>query len=187
MRLLHRSREDVEPKPHEPDQSAEDGLVREEQELFGPPPVADRWTPGSLLAVLAGAALAVVGIVALTRTEVNSTWYEPVAQVGGIDHTAFLAVIEIGVGALLVVLAVAGLRALTALLGIAAATAAAVAAVDPSLVERELAIERSWAIALAAGAAVLTMLMMLPWPTRVERRRAPAVRRSGYGQAVHQH
>jgi hypothetical protein len=36
--------------------------------------VVERWSPGNVLAALAGAALAVLGIVALTRTDVDSTW-----------------------------------------------------------------------------------------------------------------
>ena len=148
--------------------------------------VVDRWTPGNVLAALAGAALAVLGIVALTRTEVDSTWYRPVEQVAGIDHTPLLAAIEIGVGALLVILALAGSRSLLAFVCLAVAIAAAVAAVDPELVDRELAIDRSWAIVLAASAGALAVLSMLPWPERVERRSSVAGHR-GYGRTIEQH
>ena len=148
--------------------------------------VVERWSPGNVLAALAGAALAVLGIVALTRTDVDSTWYRPVEQVAGIDHTPLLAAIEIGVGALLVILALAGSRSLLAFVCLVVAIAAAVAAVDPGLVDRELAIDRSWAIVLAASGGALAVLSMLPWPTTVERSSTVAGRR-GYGRTIQQH
>jgi len=97
-----------------------------------------------------------------------------------------LAVIEIGVGAVLVLLGVAGARTLSGLVCLGAAVAAAVAAVDPDRFQRELAIERWWAITLAAAGAVLALLVMAPWPTRVERHRSdrPVSRR--YGRALPQ-
>jgi hypothetical protein len=217
MRLLHRTDDDAALNR---DEFADEGLeVREEgrpgrpverreavaaTDVKRPEPVERRehveqperdlveyrWSPGSALVVLAGAALAVVGIVALIRTEIDSTWYQPVEQVAGIDHTPLLAAIEVGVGALLVILGLAGRRILTALVCVLAAIAAGVAAVDPAEVARELAIERSWAIALAAGAAVLAVVSMMPWSTRTVERRQPAVRRYTYGhghRTVQQH
>jgi hypothetical protein len=146
-----------------------------------------RRSPVDALTVLAGAALAVLGIVALTRTEVDETWYEPVAQAAGIDHTPLLAAIEIGVGALLVLLGLAGARALTAFVCLAVAIAAGVAAVEPSLVDRELALERPWAITLAVSAAVLAVLSMLPAP-KYERRETIGGRGYGrYGRVARQH
>jgi hypothetical protein len=148
-----------------------------------------RRSPIDALTVLAGAALAVLGIVALTRTEIDETWYEPVAQVAGINHTPLLAAIEVGVGALLVLLGLAGARALTALVCLAVAIAAGVAAVDPGLVDRELAIERPWAITLAASAAVLAVLTMMPRPTYERRDTAVGTRRpfGRYDRVVRQH
>src|SRR5829696_8172515 len=214
MRLLHR-RDDATP---DPDELADEGLeVREEgrpverrepvaeatdgerpEPVEGPEHVERaeatetdlvkyRWSPGSALVVLAGAALAVLGIVALIRTEIDSTWYRPVEEVAGIDHTPLLAAIEVGVG---VLLGLAGRWILTALVCVLAAIAAAVAAVDPAEVQRELAIERWWAIALAGGAAVLAVASMMPRPARAVERRQPAIGRRVYGRrhrTVQQH
>jgi hypothetical protein len=204
MSLRHR-RDDAE---LDPDELADEGLeVREEgspverreavaepahverpepverPEHVEPEPdlVKYRWSPGSALVVLAGAALAVVGIVALIRTEIDSTWYRPVEEFAGIDHTPLLAAIEVGVGVLLVILGLTGRWILTALVCVLAAIAAAVAAVDPAEVQRELAIERWWAIALAAGAAVLAVASMMPRSPRTVERRQPAIGRHGYG------
>jgi hypothetical protein len=85
-----------------------------------------------------------------------------------------------------VILALAGSRSLLAFVCLAVAVAAAVAAVDPELVDRELAIDRSWAIILAVSAGVLAVLSMLSWPARVERSSSVAGHR-GYGRTIQQH
>jgi hypothetical protein len=140
-----------------------------------------KWSPANVLVVLAGVALAALGIVALMRTEVNETWYTPVETVARIDHTPLLAAIEVGVGALLVILGLLGVRLFTAFVCLVGAVAAAVAAMDPARFETELAIERWWAIALAAGGAALAVLLMLPRPmVTVDRTR----RGRSYGRRV---
>jgi hypothetical protein len=146
-----------------------------------------KWSPANVLVVLAGVALAALGIVALIRTEINETWYTPVETVARINHTPLLGAIEVGVGALLVILGLLGIRMLTAFVCLAGAVAAAVAAMDPSRFETELAIERWWAIALAAGGAALAVLLMLPRPM-VTVDRAPRRLRRRYGRhVVHEH
>ena len=144
-----------------------------------------RWSPANVLVVLAGVALAALGILALIRTEINETWYTPVETVARINHTPLLGAIEVGVGALLVILGLLGVRMLTAFVCLAGAVAAAVAAMDPARFETELAIERWWAIALAAGGAALAVLLMLPRPmVTVDRPRRGLRRRRGYGRRV---
>jgi hypothetical protein len=144
-----------------------------------------KWSPANVLVVLAGVALAALGIVALIRTEVNETWYTPVETVARINHTPLLGAIEVGVGALLVILGLLGVRTLTAFVCLAGAVAAAVAAMDPARFETELAIERWWAIALAAGGAALAVLLMLPRPmVTVDRTPRGLRRRRGHGRGV---
>ena len=53
---------------------------------------------GPILAVAAGAVLAVVGAVALLRAGVDESWFTPQVQVLDADHTALLGVAEIGAG-----------------------------------------------------------------------------------------
>lgn len=150
--------------------------------------VKHRWSVGTVLSTLSGAALVALGTVALVRTEVNETWFRPVEQVLDINHTPLLAAIEIGLGVVLVLLGLAGARVLTALVCLAAAVAAAVAAVDPDEFQRELAIERWWAIALAAAGVVLALLVMASRPARFERRyRTTADVPRRYGGAIPQH
>ena len=174
---LPRRRTDVDAEPDDANEPP-DRVVTEPLEVVGRTEVVSyRWTPGSAVAVLAGGALAVFGVVALTRTEVNSTWYSPVTEVANIRHTPLLGAIELGVGAVVVVLALAGARLLTAVVCGATAVAAAVAAIQPSEVSRELAIERPWAVGIAAVAAAVAILLLPPWPTTVEHREGPYRRR----------
>jgi hypothetical protein len=147
-----------------------------------------KWSPANVIVVLAGVALAALGIVALIRTEINETWYTPVVTVARINHTPLLGAIEVGVGALLVILGLLGVRMLTAFVCLAGAVAAAVAAMDPTRFETELAIERWWAIALAAGGAALAVLLMLPRPMVTVDRAPRGFRRRRHGRrVVHQH
>jgi hypothetical protein len=63
-----------------------------------------------------------------------------------------------------------------------------VAAMDPARFETELAIERWWAIALAAGGAALAVLLMLPRPMVTVDRTPRGLRRRRYDRrVVHQH
>jgi hypothetical protein len=123
----------------------------------------------SLLAIAAGAALAVVGSVALLRTGIDSTWFRPRIEVLDADHTALLGALEIGAGLLLLLAGLTGSRVVVAVLGLAMALGATAIAIEPEELQRELAIERWWAWALAAAGAVLT-LAALQAPR--ERRRA---------------
>ncbi len=131
--------------------------------------VESRWNLGSVLVLLAGAALVVLGAVALTRTGIDRTWFGPTEEVAGIDHTPLLAAIEAGVGLLLVIAGLTGAPGLAAFVSIAAAMAAGVAALEPAHVATQLAAERWWLVALAVAAAGLAVLSMVPWPRFVER------------------
>jgi hypothetical protein len=167
-----------EAPPHAAPRTRDEELRR--KVLGGPPRlerwdlVESRWSLGSVLVLLAGAALAVLGVVAAARTGINDTWYRPVEQVAGLRHTPLLAVVETGVGVLLVIAGLAGARGLAAAVCIAGAIAAGVAAIEPELVAEKLALPRWWAITLAAAGAGLAMVSMVPWPHFVERHYARA-------------
>jgi hypothetical protein len=180
MRLLHRHPDEAarEIPCEDPPLPATLGTRDEElrREVPGGPPtlerwdlVESRWSLGSVLVLLAGAALTVLGMVAAARTGINETWYRPVERVAGLRHTPLLAAVEAGVGALLVMTALAGRQGLAALVCIAGAIAAAVAAIEAERVAEELALQRWWAITLAAVGAALAVVSMVPWPHFVER------------------
>ena len=156
--------------------------VEPEGEVLGETPtferwdlVESRWNLGSVLVLLAGAALAVVGLVAAARTGIDRTWYRPVVEVAGIRHTPLLAVIEAGVGVVLMVAGLAGARGWAVFACIAGAVAAGVAALEHGRVAEALALPRWWAAALAIAGAGLAVLSMVPWPRFVERRYTPEV------------
>ena len=132
--------------------------------------VRQRWDIGSLLAVASGVALIVIGAVALVRTGVDTSWYDPVVRVASIDHTALLGAVEVGVGALLVLAGLAGARTFAALIALLAGVGAALVAIEPELVDRELALERGWAIALAVGGILLALVLVMARGRNVERR-----------------
>lgn len=129
-----------------------------------------RWDLGSVLATAVGVALIVIGVLALMRTGVNSTWYDPVENVAGLSHTPLLGAIEVGVGALLVLAGLAGARMFAALVALVAGVAALIVAIEPSLADRELAIDRGWAIALAIGGLTLAFVLILSRERHHERR-----------------
>jgi hypothetical protein len=146
------------------------------REVFEEPPslerwdlVQSRWNLGSALVLLAGAALAVLGAAAAARTGINHTWFSPAEEVAGIRHTPLLAVIEVGIGLLLVIAGLTGAPGLAVFVCISAAMAAGVGALQPDLVAEQLAAERWWLIALAVAGAGLAVLSMVPWPHFVER------------------
>jgi hypothetical protein len=112
---------------------------------------------GSLVAILAGAALAVVGSIALLRAGVDGTWFRPRVEVLDADHTALLGALEIGAGLLMVLVGLTGSRVAVAILGVTMALGATVAAIEPEELQRELAIEPWWAWTLAAAGVVLTL------------------------------
>jgi hypothetical protein len=112
---------------------------------------------GPLLAIAAGAALAVVGSVALVRTGIDGTWFRPRTEVLDADHTALLGALEIGAGLLLLLGGLTGSRVLVAILGLAMALGATAVAIEPQELQRELAIERWWAWTLAAAGVVLAL------------------------------
>jgi hypothetical protein len=112
---------------------------------------------GPLLAISAGAALAVVGAVVLVRTGIDATWFQPRVEVLDADHTALLGALEIGAGLLLLLAGLTGSRVPVAILGLAMALGATALAIEPEELQRELAIERWWAWTLAAAGVVLTL------------------------------
>jgi hypothetical protein len=157
------------------DQGVGPALVEAPAVVEGPPMlerwdlVESRWNLGSVVVVLAGAALAVVGVAAAARTGIDDSWYRPVEAVAGVRHTPLLAAVETAVGVLLVVAGLAGARGVAALVCITGAMAAGVAAIEPVLVADQLALQRGWAVTLAVAGAGLVVVSMVPWPHFVER------------------
>jgi hypothetical protein len=129
-----------------------------------------RWDTAGFLTAAYGATLAVMGAVALVRTGIDETWYQPVTEVAGVRQSPLMGAIELGAGVVLVLALLLGLRMFAALAAIAGGVVATVVALEPSRVNPELAIQRGWAIALAAMSLVLGLLLIATRDRRRERR-----------------
>jgi hypothetical protein len=129
-----------------------------------------RWDTAGFLTAAYGAALAVMGAVALVRTGVDGSWYEPVTEVAGVRQSPLMGAIELGAGVVLVLALLFGLRMFAALAAIAGGVVATVVAIEPSRVNPELAIQRGWAIALAAASLALGLMLIATRDRRRERR-----------------
>ena len=129
-----------------------------------------RWDTAGFLTAAYGAALAVMGTVALVRTGVDGSWYEPVTEVAGVRQSPLMGAIELGAGVVLVLALLVGLRMFAALAAIAGGVVATVVAIEPSRVNPELAIQRGWAIALAAASLALGLMLIATRDRRRERR-----------------
>jgi hypothetical protein len=129
-----------------------------------------RWDTFGFLTAAYGAALAVMGTIALVRTGVDESWYEPVTEVAGVRQSPLMGAIELGAGVVLVLALLLGLRMFAALVAIAGGVVATAVAVEPSQVNPELAIERGWAIALAAASLTLGLLLIATRDRRRDRR-----------------
>lgn len=125
--------------------------------------------PSAFLAAAAGAALVIIGLVVLARAGIDGSWQEPIVRIAGMDHTPLLGAIDIGVGVVLLVSAMAGATARFAL-GIVLAIAGAVLWIEPDALREELA--APWwfgAIAVGVGALIALLAFLEGNRTYVER------------------
>ncbi len=122
-----------------------------------------RLNPAAVVAGIAGAAILILGLVALSRANVDGTFNEPIFQVAGFDHTQLLAFIEVILGAML--LTAAGTSSLSGMrvLGAATVIGSFVAVIEPKVLGGNLEIEGGYAILmLILGAATLIAAAVLP-------------------------
>ncbi len=122
-----------------------------------------RLNPASVVCGIAGAAILILGLVALARADMDGTFNEPIFQVAGFDHTQLLAFVEIVLGGML--LAAAGTSSLSGMrvLGSATVIAAFVALIEPNVLGGNLEIEGGYAtLILILGAATLIAAAVLP-------------------------
>jgi hypothetical protein len=130
-----------------------------------------RFSMAGIVSAFAGAAILIIGLVALARGDFDSTVNEPVFEVAGFNHTQLLSMIEIGLGALLLIVGMANSMAGMRVLGGAAVIGSIVALVEPNALGGELQIEsgHAWLI-LLLGAATLIAAAALPTIERQSRR-----------------
>lgn len=161
-------------EPDEPRVTSARAEMRDTRER-GPQPMTVRertWTfaPGQLVSFVAGAALVVIGVIAVLRAGVDGSLSRPTVDVLTYDHTAWLGIAEIGLG-LLLMLAGSGAwgRPLSVLLGAATVIAGVLVNAEIDEMPEELGLEKNYGWALIALGAIVTLAAMaLP----VWRRRA---------------
>jgi hypothetical protein len=129
--------------------------------------------PGQIVSAIVGVGFVAMGVVAVARAGLDTPLSEPVVNVLGYTHTAWLGLIEIGVGLLLML---AGLnsfaRAASVVLGTMLVVAGVLIQAIPEDLPRELALDEDMGMPLVVvGAIVALAAMILPaWRTRSVRR-----------------
>ncbi len=130
-----------------------------------------RFSIAGIVSSIAGAAILILGLVALARGGFDSTVNEPVFQVAGFDHTQLLAMIEVALGALLLIAGMANsMSGMRVLAGIAI-IGSIVALIEPNALGGPLEVENEHALLiLLLGAATLIAAAALPTIERQSRR-----------------
>jgi hypothetical protein len=134
-----------------------------------------RWemAPGQIVSLVAGIGFVAVGLVAVLRAGFDGSLAEPVVDVLGFTHTAWLGLAEIGLGLLLMLAgsSFAG-RSLSVLLGALMVIGGVIIMSVPEDLPAELGLEEDFGMPLlVAGAVVALAALVLPaWRThRVDR------------------
>jgi hypothetical protein len=128
------------------------------------------WTfaPGQLVSLAVGVGFVIAGLLALVRAELDGSLSEPVVEVLGFTHTAWLGVAEIGLG-LLLILAGTGAwgRPLSVLLGSGMVIAGVLVLAEPSQMPEELGIEEAygWPLVLSGALVAVAALVLPVWRT----------------------
>ena len=143
------------------------------------------FAPGQLVSLVAGSALVAVGAVALVRAGLGEPLDAPIVEVLGYQHTAWLGLAEIGLGALLMLAGTGPWgRWLSVLLGATAVVAGVVVLAEAGALPDELAAERDFGWPLVGlGAVVAVAAMALPvWRSTYTNVRAAELRDADQGR-----
>jgi hypothetical protein len=124
---------------------------------------ASRFAPDAIIAGLVGLVILVVGLIAIVRGGFDGSMRDPVVEVLGFTHTTTLGLIEIALGAMLLISGAARSRSGGIFFGAVLGVAGFVGAVQTKSFVKSLALESSMAwLAVLAGAIVVLAALMLP-------------------------
>jgi hypothetical protein len=133
--------------------------------------------PGQIVSLVAGVGFIIMGVIAVARAGLDTPLDTPVVEVLGFSHTAWLGLVEIGAGLLLML---AGLdpfaRAGSAVLGVLLVIAGVLIQAIPDDLPRQLALDQDMGTPLiVVGVIVALAALLLPaWTSReVDRRVDP--------------
>jgi hypothetical protein len=128
------------------------------------------FSPGQILGGIVGLVLVLFGILAVTRTGIDSTLNVPVTDVFGLTQSALIGLIEVGAGLLLILgAASAEFRALTGVVGVLLFIGGLIVAAGTASLLRDLGTtqDTGW-FALIMG-AIAMLAAALPSFVRQER------------------
>jgi hypothetical protein len=127
--------------------------------------VSDRtWSPAAIAAVIVGALLLVIGIVAMIRADVGSSFTAQHVDVAGLEHTALLGVIEAAAGALLLIAGASRSRGTVIFVSAAMVIFGVVILMEHESLTDDLGVDSThgwWAIGLGGG--LLLIAALTPW------------------------
>lgn len=122
-----------------------------------------RFEPDAIVAAVAGLALLLVGLIAITRGGFDGPMSDPIVEVLGFTHTTVLGLIEVGIGVCLLIAGVSRSRSGALFFGAVLGIAGFVGAVQADSFKESLAIESSMAwLAVLAGIVIVLSALMLP-------------------------
>jgi hypothetical protein len=124
---------------------------------------ASRFAPDSVVAVIAGLVILVVGLIAIVRGGFDGAMSDPVVEVAGFTHTTTLGLIEIVMGLALLLSGATRSRSGELFFGAVLGIGGFVGAVQSESFDKSLALESSMAwLAVAIAAVVVLAALMLP-------------------------
>ncbi len=122
-----------------------------------------RFAPDAIIASIVGLVILVVGLIAVVRGGFDGPMSDPVVDVVGFTHTTTLGLIEIVIGAALLISGATSSRSGAVFFGALLGIGGFVGAVQAESFETSLALESSMAW-LAVAAAVIVVLSALVMP-----------------------
>jgi hypothetical protein len=120
-------------------------------------------TPAQIISAIGGLVLIAFGVFAVVRAGLDSPLSDPQVQVLGLQHTAAIGLVELAVGAVLVLCALSpATRALSALIGIALVVAGIVllAGSDQLLADLHTESALGWLGVIVGGVVLLSALVV---------------------------
>lgn len=121
-----------------------------------------RFAPDAVVTAIVGLVLLVVGLLAVTRAGTDGPMNTPIVKVLGFTHTETLGLIEIGIGAILLICGATLSRSGTLFFATILGIGGFVGAVQASSFRKTLALESSmaWLVVVAAVVVVVATLLM---------------------------
>jgi hypothetical protein len=121
-----------------------------------------RFAVDSVIVGVVGLALAVIGLLAITRAGVHGPMDAPVVKVIGFTHTATLGLIEAGMGLVLLICAASTSRAASIFFGLVLGIGSLIGALQTASFDRSLALESglAWLAVIAAVVVVLASFLV---------------------------